>query len=239
MSDALAHQLRLVRDAVAKMAAESGAPTAAGDYNAIAVVLAELIAEDVTPPLPATGDRFAAQVDRINKLQAVAVAERAAPSQTPSANGTNNGEIDPAAVEAYLNRAIAGEGQVKVLDMRTVAQGMSKKTVIVKLSGNKVLPDEIALRVDRTANNYLGTTVVDEFPALNLLWANHVIMPQPFALEPTGKVIGDPFIVFARAQGVSVGGNYVSAAQPGIAGRYCQGIGGHSCGAGRSMAKPE
>lgn len=193
MSDATANQLRLVRDACARLEGD------AGNSAAIATVLAELIAGEALPP--ATGN-VGEEKAWLRSFETLAEKER-----TARASGGVEA-LDHDALAGFIATAIPGEA-VKIVSSNTVSRGMSKKTVLVTLAGNKTLPTNIALRIDRTANNYLGTTVLDEMPLLELLWAHGARIPQPFVLEPTGEVIGDPFIIFASATGVPVGGNYV------------------------------
>lgn len=197
---ALARQLRLVRDAIAGL--DGGA---SADGQAIAVLLAELIAEADAPP-PAAD--CAADHARVHAMEAMALGERVARHADAAADA-----LDCRALAAFLNQAIPGEGGITVRSAHTVSRGMSKKTVLAELDGARVLPARVALRVDRTANNYLGTTVLDEWGPLQRLWAHNARIAQPFALEPGGAVIGDPFIVSAAVDGVPVGGNYAMPAR--------------------------
>ncbi|WP_068076609.1 phosphotransferase family protein [Novosphingobium lentum] len=189
MSDAVANQLRLVRDAVARLD-----PADAAGRTAIQILLGELIGEAALPAPP--GD-VAAETAHCRTLETLALTERSAPVLAPVAD-----RLDTAALARFL-----GEG-VQVLSAATVSRGMSKKTVLVTIAGSTTLPRNLALRVDRSANNYLGTTVIDEWGPLQLLWQHGARIPQPFALEPTGTVIGDPFIVFAAVSGAPAGSIY-------------------------------
>jgi aminoglycoside phosphotransferase (APT) family kinase protein len=182
---ALASQLRLVRDTV---------------QGPAAVLLAELIAEAEAPP-PATD--AADEAARQRAIEAQVMIERQARVRDAVAD-----TLDFAALAAFLNRAVPGEGAITVTDARTVSRGMSKKTVLVTIAGARTLPADLALRVDRSGNNYLGTTVIDEWGPLQRLWDHGAPIPQPFALENSGTVIGDPFIAFARAAGEPVGSIY-------------------------------
>lgn len=117
--------------------------------------------------------------------------------------------IDNAALQRYIAATMPGEQDVEVVDSHVISRGNSKKTVHVTLRGNQRLPGEIVLRIDRSANNFLGTKVIDEFPALGLLHDKGARIPQPFALESSGQVLGDPFIISAYVGGAAIGGNYV------------------------------
>ncbi len=196
MSIATANQLRLVRDAVGRLDADQA------DKDSIGILLGDIItSESLDLPRNTVGEEIAYQ----RAFETAALAERTArPRATISEEG-----LDRDSLAAFLNRAIPGEGDICISAANTVSRGMSKKTVLVSIEGARTLPAELALRVDRTANNYLGTTVLDEWGPLCLLWDHGAPIPQPFALEPEGSVIGDPFIVFACAKGAPVGSIYV------------------------------
>jgi hypothetical protein len=132
---------------------------------------------------------------------AAAVSAEAVPAVTAMAD-----EFDTTALQAWL-RTLPGEAAVRVLEARTASRGFSKKTVVVRLAQGAVLPDEIALRIDQKFN-YLATTVVDEYPWLAQLWKHGARIAQPFALEASGRVLGQPFLVSAKVGGGAVGGNY-------------------------------
>ncbi len=195
MSMGTANQLRLVRDAVGRLDADATAK------DSIAVLLGEIIAaEALDLPRASVADEAGFQ----QAIEATALAER-----RPRPNAATDEALDRDALADFLNRAVPGEGAIRILSAQTVSRGMSKKTVLVTLDAAATLPTELALRVDRSANNYLGTTVLDEWGPLRLLWDQGARIPHPFVLESTGKVIGDPFIVFARASGAPVGSIYV------------------------------
>jgi len=143
------------------------------------------------------------------------VADRAVSAELGRNEIESKPEDQPVADVGALRRFLAGtqpgEQGVEIIEVRQVARGMSKRTVLVKLRGNRTLPDVVALRIDRKAeDNYLGTTVIDEYPVLRHLWKHGAPIPQPHALEPTGTVLGDPFIVFSAVGGAPVGGNYTA-----------------------------
>lgn len=196
MSAATAHQLRLVRDAVMRL--DIADPAA---RTPIAVLLSELIGEAASAAAP---QDVQGEADHIRALERDCLSERAARKRDEAGD-----VLDLDALAAFLNAAIAGEGAIRVTGAQTVSRGMSKKTVLVSIADARTLPPELALRVDRSANNYLGTTVIDEWGPLQQLWEYGARIPRPFALEPSGTVIGDAFIVFARAAGQPVGSIYV------------------------------
>ena len=193
MSDALANQLRLIRDACVCPEADT----------ALGIVLAELIAEQATG-LPAA--TIAEEFKRLNAVNALAIEER----HSRQCQEQQEDSLNRAGLARFLHSAVPDKEAVEVVGSKTVSRGMSKKTVLVSVARGRSLPSSLVLRIDRSANNYLGTTVLDEYRVVTLLWEHGVRIPQPFALEPTGQVLGDPFIVFAKADGTAVGGNFAA-----------------------------
>jgi len=55
------------------------------------------------------------------------------------------------------------------------------------------------------ANSAVGTTVVDEFRIIQTLFNAGVKVPQPYAMEPTGTVLGGPFLLVSKAEGTNLG----------------------------------
>jgi aminoglycoside phosphotransferase (APT) family kinase protein len=202
----LINQLRLVRAAAERLGTTSTDPDAKGTLAAMSGVLAELIVADEMP-LGQHADSITGEAGHWAAVRARVEAP------VERADDTGGGqELDNAALQGFL-ATLPGEEAIKVVSSRTVSRGMSKKTVLATLSNGRVLPDRIALRIDRSANNYLGTTVLEEYPIVEMLWNNGARVPQPHALEATGKVLGDAFIVFSAVDGVPVGGNYVPPAR--------------------------
>lgn len=122
--------------------------------------------------------------------------------------GDAQGEVfDRSAFHDYLVGTLGDDPAVEIVNVTLASRGFSKRTVLVELRNSRVLPAEIALRIDREFN-FLGTAVSDEFGPLVALHRAGVRLPRPFALEPTGKVLDGPFIVFERKAGVLVGNNF-------------------------------
>jgi hypothetical protein len=125
-----------------------------------------------------------------------------------AANSELQSEVfDPSAFRNYLVGKLDEAPAVEIANVALASRGFSKRTVLVELRNSRVLPAEIALRIDR-AFNFLGTTVSDEFAPLVALHGAGIRLPRPFALEPTGKVLDGPFIVFERKVGGLVGNNF-------------------------------
>lgn len=135
------------------------------------------------------------------ELRAIAPGE-----PTGSASGSPE-RFDHSAFARYLVEQLGESHEVRVASAAVTSRGFSKKTVLVTLEGQRRLPTELALRIDRPFN-FLGTTVLDEFEPLRRLYRLGVQLPEPFALEASGRVLDGPFIVFARRPGVLVGNNF-------------------------------
>jgi aminoglycoside phosphotransferase (APT) family kinase protein len=132
--------------------------------------------------------------------------------------GAAAGEVlDVAAFHRYLIARLGEDPALEIADVRLAARGFSKKTILVGLRNSRVLPGQIALRVDRPFN-FLGTTVNQEFAPLVALHAAGVRLPRPYALEATGKVLDGPFIIFEQKAGGLIGNNFQAPARnPAIA----------------------
>ena len=93
---------------------------------------------------------------------------------------------------------------LEVVSVKPVPGGFSKVTLLVRLSNTRILPAEIVIRRDGEFVTP-GRSVVYEFPLLQRLFDAGVAVAQPFAVEPTGAVLGRPFIVVAKVAGKAVG----------------------------------
>jgi aminoglycoside phosphotransferase (APT) family kinase protein len=119
--------------------------------------------------------------------------------------GVAAASLDAAALERYL-REIFG-ASVAVTSVETMALGYSKLTLLVKLVASESTPEFVVLRMDRPFN-YLGTTVVDEFPTLKALNQRGIRAPLTYALEASGKVLGQPFLIMQRVSGRNIGSHF-------------------------------
>jgi aminoglycoside phosphotransferase (APT) family kinase protein len=97
---------------------------------------------------------------------------------------------------------------VEVLKLDTLALGYSKLTLLVNLRIRGKSADDLVIRMDRPFN-FLETAVVDEFPVLKVLHRKGVPVPFPHALEASGTVLGQPFMVQARVFGRNIGSHFV------------------------------
>jgi aminoglycoside phosphotransferase (APT) family kinase protein len=113
---------------------------------------------------------------------------------------------DPIALGNYLSGVF--KSNVEVLKLDTLALGYSKLTLLVNLRIDGKSADDLVIRMDRPFN-FLETAVVDEFPVLRVLHQKGVPVPFPHALEATGAVLGQPFMVQARVYGRNIGSHFV------------------------------
>jgi aminoglycoside phosphotransferase (APT) family kinase protein len=105
----------------------------------------------------------------------------------------------------YLSSVFGTE--VQVVKLETMALGYSKTTLLARLQGTSGVPKVVVLRMDRDFD-YLGTTVADEFPILRELHNWGIRVPRPYALEPSGVVLGRPFVVVDHVGGRNVGSHF-------------------------------
>jgi aminoglycoside phosphotransferase (APT) family kinase protein len=138
-----------------------------------------------------------------SETAATADGERAAHSREPTQ--------DIAALSDYMSRVF--DTPVRVRSLETMALGYSKSTLLAALhSGEARVPATVVLRIDRKFN-YLATTVLDEYPILKVLHARGIPVPCPYALEPSGGVLGEPFLVLERIRGQNIGSHFRFPAQ--------------------------
>lgn len=107
---------------------------------------------------------------------------------------------------ALLREQYAEDDTLAIAGLRALAGGLSKQTILVSLSGNRHLPDEIVLRRDR-AESPVGSTVLDEFELLKTVHAAGVVVPRPLAVD-AGQVMGAPLLVSERVAGDNLGDVY-------------------------------
>ncbi len=107
----------------------------------------------------------------------------------------------------FLKQACGSHGSAKVLEVMQLPGGFSKQTYMVRLTPDSGLPEEVVIRYD-PADSVFGVTVNKEFGIINILHERGVHVPEPYALETSGKVLGAPFMVTARAIGGSIGDSY-------------------------------
>ncbi len=128
---------------------------------------------------------------------------RAALAETAQAESANPAAgYDKQALAKFLADKLATPDlAVTAIDM--ISGGFSKQTLKATLT---VPPQALVLRADLPKGKaFTGTSVADEFPILQTLYQRGVTVPRPYAVEPTGAVIGCPFVALAAAAGKTLG----------------------------------
>jgi aminoglycoside phosphotransferase (APT) family kinase protein len=140
-------------------------------------------------------------------LQALAQGCRAecrAPAQGVKEDASG-GLPDTTALADYLSRVFGRP--VEISAITTASLGYSKATYLLDIRSAADVPQSLVIRMDRPFN-FLGTTVIDEYPILATLFENGVSVPRPYALERTGAVLGQPFLIVSRVRGRNVGSHF-------------------------------
>lgn len=222
MSAALLQSLLAVRKACVQLKAEL-APAQKARLDLVTTLLSKLIFDEQDLPTlqeqlatlraaPGGSETPAAKLARsetdfARACETAINAEIRAGEALAQAEDPHNEVFDKAAFRRYLVDSLGESTDLEIADVRLASRGFSKKTILVELRNNRVLPAELALRIDR-AFNFLGTTVMDEYTPLVALHRAGIRLPRPFALEPTGKVLDGPFIVFEKKSGGLIGNNF-------------------------------
>jgi aminoglycoside phosphotransferase (APT) family kinase protein len=142
----------------------------------------------------------AAYIDAFEK------AFRAAMAVTPSAPaGDASANYDCQALAKFL-APVFSTPELKVKSIEMISGGFSKLTLRANLDGGADVPSVLALRSDLPAGKgFVGTMVADEYPILQVAHRHGVRVPQPYAIDTSGRVIGTPFMALGYATGRSVG----------------------------------
>lgn len=104
-----------------------------------------------------------------------------------------------ASLARWLGEQPGQAPELTVEDLVVVPGGFSKQTIFATLRNAKDMPDHIVLRLDRPESP-LETSVVAEYPLLEVLYKAGVRVPQPLALD-RGSISGAPMIAVARLPG--------------------------------------
>ncbi|MCY4428667.1 MAG: phosphotransferase family protein [Halieaceae bacterium] len=108
------------------------------------------------------------------------------------------------ALEFWLRQKFPSENQLVTGPIKNIVGGGSKKTLIVGLVNTEKLPAEIVLRVDRE-DGVVGSTVVDEYFLIGLMYQAGMPVPQPYAMETDKDILGAPFVLLERCEGHNIG----------------------------------
>lgn len=108
------------------------------------------------------------------------------------------------ALTQWLRERFPGNEGIEITGIKQIPGGFSKHTIFLFLAHAKTLPDTVVVRLD-WSGSAVGTTVTDEFHIIDTLFRAGVKVPHPFALEATGSVLGGPFLLVSKAEGVNPG----------------------------------
>jgi aminoglycoside phosphotransferase (APT) family kinase protein len=138
--------------------------------------------------------------------------------------------FEPRALENYLRSQDGDAAHFKMTDFHVAPGGFSKQTILVGLTGNHTLPAQIVIRRDHPAK-IMPTTVCSEFPLIEKLFNAGMKVPRPLLLEPTGEVLGTPFMAVERIVGKVEGTHLTPPCNSGLARQLAHELGQlHSLG---------
>jgi aminoglycoside phosphotransferase (APT) family kinase protein len=115
-------------------------------------------------------------------------------------------EVELAArLQAYL-APLGIEGLIPANDLRISdlslyeKQGLSNKTYLLRVEVDDGSIKDLILRLC----NGSGKKASREYGILSLLWGKNLAVPKAYILEPSGKVLGKPFIIMERIMSTDV-----------------------------------
>jgi aminoglycoside phosphotransferase (APT) family kinase protein len=115
---------------------------------------------------------------------------------------------DPAPLQAWLRGQVPGGENLRVTSFRKLSGGRSKITLLAELEDAGNLPARIVIRQD--GEEWItGKAVVDEENLLRRLHAAGLRVPEPLLIEPSGTVLGKPFLVVPAFPGKPPGDNFL------------------------------
>ncbi|WP_299696799.1 phosphotransferase [Hydrocarboniphaga sp.] len=121
--------------------------------------------------------------------------------------GTAARHFDAAGFERYLQAQPRGGPGLRITQVRQLAGGRSKITILAQQQGAVDLPADLVVRQDWIGGGVQGTTVVSEYALLKSVFAAGIKVPEPFLIEPS-MVLGAPFLVVSRMAGRQQGGYF-------------------------------
>jgi Phosphotransferase enzyme family len=107
----------------------------------------------------------------------------------------------------WMRERFPGNETLEISGLKAIPGGFSKHTIFVFLKNAKTLPGTVVVRLDWSAS-VVGTTVANEFRIIETLFKAGVKVPQPYALEASGKVLGGPFLLLSKAEGSNPGDSF-------------------------------
>lgn len=129
------------------------------------------------------------------------------------ANETVDADVNAAAnMRAYDNDELLkfiqdkfpNESEAIIVDTNFLSGGRSKLSLEIILDEAKTLPRNIALRADAN-DTFGGMSAIEEYGIFKVLHANGVCVPRPITTEPSGNVIGSPFMLSEKVEGEVIG----------------------------------
>ena len=106
-------------------------------------------------------------------------------------------------VQAYLDQKFGAE-KIRVQSCTPIPGGRSKLTVLLDVAPNALVPAGMVLRIDGPGSA-ISTTVLDEFPILNVMFQAGIAAPEPLWVEADAAHLGAPFLVMRRMPGKAAG----------------------------------
>ncbi|MET0657768.1 MAG: phosphotransferase family protein [Steroidobacteraceae bacterium] len=112
-----------------------------------------------------------------------------------------------AALNAYLHKRYPSLPAEPITRFKIAPGGHTKQTVLFCLAPNDVLPEHLVLRRD-LALSITGTSVTDEFPILERVYALGLPIPKPLFVEPDSSVLDGTFMIMTEVVDAVVAGTY-------------------------------
>jgi aminoglycoside phosphotransferase (APT) family kinase protein len=106
------------------------------------------------------------------------------------------------AVQAYLDQKFSQK--INLRSCYQIPGGRSKLTVLLEVEPNDVLPEAMVIRIDGP-DSAINTTVLDEFPILDVMYKSGIAAPEPLWVEADANFLGAPFLVMRRMPGKAAG----------------------------------
>jgi aminoglycoside phosphotransferase (APT) family kinase protein len=106
-------------------------------------------------------------------------------------------------VQAYLDQKFGPE-TIRVQSCTQIPGGRSKLTVLLDVAPNALVPAGLVMRIDGPGSA-ISTTVLDEFPILNVMYKAGIAAPEPLWVEADAAFLGAPFLVMRRMPGKAAG----------------------------------
>lgn len=110
-------------------------------------------------------------------------------------------------LNAYLKQRFPALPDEPVAAFRLTPGGYAKLTALFSLKPNTVLPEKLVLRLDMV-DSVTPTSVKDEYPVLDRVFALGLPVPRPLLLEPDTAFLGGSFLVMTEIENSEPSGPY-------------------------------